>query len=141
MKWEDLKACEQPYLEVLTQKEYDNLQNYLHQYGMTRAFNLAQNCDKLAMVSKLDRYGNDTLFALLRSGGLIWYGERFFTGSELAICQGLAVERSLSLPRSTLRPMTCPFSVPDEDRGRSAMVGQIGNGMSVPVVGAFLQLL
>lgn len=82
MKLADVKASQNPHLAVLTAKELEWVENYEADYGPYYAYNLSQNPRVIGMKSTRDALGNPTLFALLKSGGLIWYNDRFYTPSE-----------------------------------------------------------
>jgi len=139
-------ACSNPHLAVLTQKEKDNLEMYKATYGQGLCFNLNQNADKRPIVSKYN-----SLFTLIHNCGILWYEAdvgvwkkpRFISPVEITLYQGLASRVSLTLPRAKECwerpvPATCTFAVADHNRSRTAWAGQIGNGMCAPVVASFL---
>ena len=145
MSDKDLLKDPDRHYKVLTQKEQDALTKYKYQFGDGVAFQLNQNPDHLAMYSKTME-GLPTLMTLIHNLGLVWYNERSFTPFELALYQGLAVKSELSLPRFPDSSVnTASFAIKTYNhkkvlRSRTAVAGQVGNGMNVAVVGAFVFL-
>lgn len=145
MSDENLLQDPDRHYKVLTQKEQDALTLYKSEFGVGVAFQLNQNPAHLAMYSKTVQ-GLPTLMTLIHNLGIVWYGERSFTPFELALYQGLAVKSTLSLPRFPHSSVnTASFAIKTYNRkkvlrSRTAVAGQVGNGMNVAVVGAFVFL-
>ena len=134
---------------VLTKKEQEALAKYKESLGDHFAFQLNQNPQHRALHSKMVN-GMPTLMTLIHNLGIVWFEGRILVPVELALYQGLAVRKDLSLPRLQSCPTsreltTCSFSVQSckgksVQRSRTTMAGQVGNGMNVAVVGAFVHL-
>ena len=144
---EQVLGAANPWWEVLTAKERENLGRYTKQFGDSRGtgFNLTQNPEKRAIVTKVDKgpagETNKVLFTLLHNAGVVWWcggpceRGRFLCPVELALYQGIPPRASFSkgVPASS-------FAMhPNATRGRTAFAGQVGNSMNTAVVGAFVR--
>lgn len=136
-------AAHNPHEAVLTSVEAKNLRGYIETFGKGRCYSLNQNFDKMPVVSQPGR-----VMTLIRNLGIMWYEPehgtgRFLCPEECALYQALPIRVGLTVPRSTQRFMFqhCATSFNTEiPRSRSAMAGQVGNGMNCAAVGSILQL-
>jgi hypothetical protein len=154
---EEIKAMPNPWEAVLTPVEYENLQGYSTQLGLTpdHVLQLNQSWCKHPMYSRTTH----TLHTVIKNCGIMWCRGKIIAPEELALYQGLPVRSWMSDPRHALadisnrRYRACSFcpplpNAPEHERenyhrtasrrGRTAMVGQIGNGMNLSVCGSVL---